>query len=287
MMGQAERYPEGSERFGSPAAGEDPYISMVIPAYNEDGRILPTLLSVMGYFGRAGLSHEVIVVDDGSQDETARLVRELSKRFPSIKVIRLPRNMGKGAAVRTGIRNATGHYIIYNDADGATPVLEIGRLLSAMEQGADVAIGSRALYSADTRVERRWGRLIAGRVFAFLVNLWVVPGVADTQCGFKMFRRDVAYRIFEVQQLDGFAFDVEVLRIASVLGYRVVEVPINWTHIRGSKVHMLWDSFRMVRDIFLVRYLVPRSLAAHSHPIRMFSRISPHENQAGPVSKRD
>ena len=237
-------------------------ISMVIPAYNEEERILPTLLSALEYFHRTGHSHEIIVVDDGSQDETASLVQQFRKRFPSITLIRLPHNMGKGAAVRTGIRNATGNFIIYNDADGSTPASEIERLLAAIEQGADVAIGSRALYCPETHVERNLGRAVAGRVFAALVNAWTVPGIADTQCGFKLFRHDVAKRIFDIQRLNGFAFDVEVLRIASVLGYRVAEVPVNWTHIGGSKVSVARDSLRMVYDVVRVRYIVPNSLGS-------------------------
>jgi dolichyl-phosphate beta-glucosyltransferase len=257
---QAGTYQEAVRRFEATKPSSDVNISMVIPAYNEERRLLPTLLSIIEYFYRCGFSHEVIVVDDGSNDETAELVRELGKRFHSIRLIRLPRNMGKGAAVRTGIRNATGQYVIYNDADGATPVGEIERLLAAIEHGADVAIGSRALYSPETHVERKLRRAVAGRIFAFLVNALVVPRLADTQCGFKMFRNHVAHRIFEFQQLDGFAFDIEVLRIAWLLGYHVVEVPINWTDIRGSKVNLLRDSYRMFRDIFRVRYLTPRSL---------------------------
>jgi dolichyl-phosphate beta-glucosyltransferase len=138
----------------------------------------------------------------------------------------------------------------------------MGRLLAAMEQGADVAIGSRALYSPETHIERKWGRAVIGRIFAFLVNAWVVPGIADTQCGFKMFRRDIAQRIFELQRLNGFAFDVEVLRIASLLDYRIIEVPINWTNIEGSKVRLFSDSLRMLRDVFWVRYLVTPSLGS-------------------------
>jgi dolichyl-phosphate beta-glucosyltransferase len=215
---------------------------------------------VLNYFHRTGFSHEVIIVDDGSRDRTVQLVRELGKRFSSIKLIRLPHNMGKGAAVRTGMRNATGRYIIFNDADGATPIMEIERLLTALEAGADIALGSRALYSPYTHVERQWRRAIVGRIFAFLVNMWAVPGIADTQCGFKMFRREVAHRIFEYQQLNGFAFDVEVLRIATVLGYRIVEIPINWTNIQGSKVRILHDAGRMFWDVLRVRYLVSNAL---------------------------
>jgi dolichyl-phosphate beta-glucosyltransferase len=152
------------------------------------------------------------------------------------------------------------------------------RLLTAMERGADVAIGSRALYSPDTRVERKWGRAVVGRIFAFLVNVWVVPGIADTQCGFKLFRRDVAHHIFELQQLEGFAFDVEVLRLAAVLGYRIVEVPVNWTNIRGSKVRIVRDACRMFWDVLRVRYLVPQSLGTMSQRIRS-TRFNPEACQ--------
>lgn len=262
IAGQAQHYGDAVRQYHAVVPEDAVRISMVIPAYNEEKRILPTLLSIQEYLQGRGYTFEVIVVDDGSQDDTARLVRELGRRFTTIKLIRLPRNMGKGAAVRTGMRNATGHFLMYNDADGATSILEIERLLAAMDRGADVAIGSRALYSTETHVERKLSRAVSGRVFAFLVNMLVVPGIADTQCGFKMFRRPVAQRIFELQQLDGFAFDVEVLRLASVLGYDIVEVPVNWTDMQGSKVSVLRDAWRMLRDMLLVRYLVPNSLAA-------------------------
>ncbi len=261
---QAESYPDAVRHFQTAAPTSEIDVSVVVPAYNEEGRILPTLLSIVEYFSASRLSYEVIVVDDGSVDGTTELVREVGRRFPAVSVIRLPRNMGKGAAVRTGMRSASGRFIVFNDADGATPISEVRRLLTSMDQGADIAIGSRALYSAETHVERRLGRAVAGRIFAFLVNAWVVPGIADTQCGFKMFRRHVARKIFEIQRLHGFAFDVEVLRIASVLGHRVVEVPINWTDMSGSKVNMIRDSLRMFRDICLVRYLVPTCLAGEN-----------------------
>jgi dolichyl-phosphate beta-glucosyltransferase len=224
---QGGTYRETARRFQVTRPRADVDVSMVIPAYNEETRLVRTLLSVMGYLDRRGFSHEIIVVDDGSDDATADIVREFSKRFETIRLIRLPRNMGKGAAVRTGIRNATGQYVMYNDADGATPVEQIEQLLAFMERGADVAIGSRALYSPETHVERKLRRAVAGRIFAFLVNALVVPRVVDTQCGFKMFRNHVARRIFEIQRLDGFAFDIEVLRIAWLLGYRIAEVPVD------------------------------------------------------------
>jgi dolichyl-phosphate beta-glucosyltransferase len=261
MAAQMDAHRNAVQHFWTTKPANAPDISMVIPAYNEEGRILPTLLSIVEYFSHCRRCYEVIVVDDGSWDRTTQLVQELARRFPSIKLIRLPRKMGKGAAVRTGIRNAIGRFIMYNDADGATPIAEIERLFAAIEHGADLAIGSRALHSPGTHVERRWGRAVVGRLFALIVNIWVVPNIADTQCGFKMFRRDIAQQIFEIQRLNGFAFDVEVLRIASVMGYRIAEVPINWTHVHGSKVNMLRDALCMLRDICLVRYLVPRWLA--------------------------
>jgi dolichyl-phosphate beta-glucosyltransferase len=235
-------------------------VSMVIPAYNEQTRLPKTLTAVMEYFSKTPRSHEVIVVDDGSSDETARLVREFSLRWPSIKLLRLPRNMGKGAAVRAGVLNSLGRFIVFNDADGATPPAMTERLLAALEEGADVAIGSRDAFADDRRVERTWRRALIGGVFSVLVNLWVVRGIRDTQCGFKMFRRHVAYDIFERQRIDGFAFDVEVLRLARVLRFNIVPVPIDWTEVPGSKVRIGRDACRMLWDILRVRYLVPESL---------------------------
>jgi dolichyl-phosphate beta-glucosyltransferase len=242
-----------------------PEVSVVIPAYNEAGRILPTLLSRLHHFASRRLSHEILVVDDGSRDATAALVREVARRLTSVRLICLPSNLGKGAAVRAGVRNATGELVLVEDADGATPIAEFESLRAAIDGGADLAIGSRQP-SEHTHVERRLKRWLMGRTFALLVNGWAVPGIADTQCGFKLFRSEVARRIFSLQRLNGFAFDVEALRIARVLGFRVSEVPINWADVAGSKVNLVRDSLRMLWDVFRVPALVRSSLQREAVP---------------------
>lgn len=247
------------QQFREAGVSAVPDVSVVIPAYNEASRILPTLFSRIHHFASRRLSHEIIVVDDGSRDTTAALVREVSRRLGSVRLICLPSNLGKGAAVRAGVRNATGELVLIEDADGATPIGEFESLRAAIEAGADIAIGSRQP-SEHTRVERRVKRWIMGRTFAFLVNSWAVPGLADTQCGFKLFRSEVARRIFALQSLDGFAFDVETLRLARMLDFEIAEVPINWADVAGSKVNLVRDSLRMLWDVLRIPSLVRRSL---------------------------
>jgi dolichyl-phosphate beta-glucosyltransferase len=241
-----------------------PQLSLVVPAYNEEKRILPTLLAIVDYLRNGTQRFEIIVVDDGSQDATAEVVRQLAQRVPQLSLLCLPKNCGKGAAVRAGMRSARGELVLFADADGATPIAEIERLLAALGEGADVAVGSRALWAQDVHVERTLKRAIVGRTFAFLVNWWVVPGVADTQCGFKLFRRAAAQQIFALQQLDGFAFDVELLKLAAALQLRVEEVAVNWADQPGSKVSIVSDSFRMLWDVLRIPYLRSVSRATGS-----------------------
>jgi dolichyl-phosphate beta-glucosyltransferase len=229
-----------------------PWLSVVVPAYNEARRIAPTLLSALLYLRERGAPFEILVVDDGSRDDTGRVVEELAAEHPEVRLLSLPHNMGKGAAVRAGARAAEGAWILVDDADGATPVVELERLVAAAARGADVAIGSRALAAPDVGVERRLVRAVTGRIFAFLVNALAVPGIADTQCGFKLFRRDAAAFVFGRQRLDGFAFDVELLYLARRGGYRIEEVPVNWMNVAGSKVG-LGPGLRAFADVLRVR----------------------------------
>jgi dolichyl-phosphate beta-glucosyltransferase len=236
------------------ANGGGPWLSVVVPAYNEARRIAPTLLSALLYLRERGAPFEILVVDDGSRDDTGRVVEEFATEHPEVRLLSLPRNTGKGAAVRAGARAAEGAWILVDDADGATPVVELERLVAAAARGADVAIGSRALAAPDVGVERRLVRAVTGRIFAFLVNALAVPGIADTQCGFKLFRRDAAAFVFGRQRLDGFAFDVELLYLARRGGYRIEEVPVNWMNVEGSKVG-LGPGLRAFADVARIRAL--------------------------------
>ena len=228
-------------------------LSIVIPAYNEEERLPRTLEETLAFLDQKGFEYEVIVVDDGSSDETAHLVQKFAVNSSRVRLLTYPRNRGKGYAVRLGVLNARGNFVLYADADGATPIEEIERLQDAVDQGTDVAIGSRAMYSKETQVKTVIHRKILGRVFNGVVNFVVVPGIADTQCGFKMFPRAVAQDIFSRQRSEGFSFDVEVLFLAGKLGYKITEVPINWTNIPGSKVNLVRDSILMLIDVFKFR----------------------------------
>lgn len=230
-----------------------PEYSVVIPAYNEEDRLEAPLLDTVRHLSRRATSFEVIVVDDGSRDGTARLVRDLQVRHPEVRLIRLPANRGKGFAVRTGVVNSAGEHVLFADADGSTPIQEVARLRERIDDGADVAIGSRAAEGSDVRVDARLHRKVIGRVFHAAVQVLTVGDFRDTQCGFKLLQGDVARDLFGRLRMDGFSFDVELLSMALWRGYDVVEVPVNWRHVPGSRVNLVTDSFRMLRDLFVIR----------------------------------
>jgi dolichyl-phosphate beta-glucosyltransferase len=230
-----------------------PEVSVIFPAYNEEARLEPTVASAAAYFARTGCAAELIVVDDGSRDGTGALVRRLADHVDALRLIRLPANRGKGYAVRAGVVNARGGRILFADADGATPIEELERLDAALDGGADVAIGSRAVAAAGVEVKARLHRRLMGRTFHLLVSALTVRGFSDTQCGFKLFRADVAQDLFSRMRMDGFSFDVEVLLMAQRRGYRVAEVPVNWAHVPGSRVNLVADSLKMAADLFVIR----------------------------------
>jgi dolichyl-phosphate beta-glucosyltransferase len=236
------------------ALAEKPWLSIVLPAYNEERRILPTLLSIGRYLENRRIPAEVLVIDNGSDDGTAHVVEATALHYSEIRLIRQGRRGGKGAAVRTGVLSSKGTWVLFADADGSTPIEEVERLLYEGARGADVAIGSRALKAPDVRVEWPLGRQLMGRLFAALVRWFAMPRIADTQCGFKLFRREVADWIFSRQVLERFGFDVEVLFLARHYNCEISEVPVNWTNVDGSKVGWLsgLDAFF---DIFRVRWI--------------------------------
>ena len=223
-------------------------LSIVIPAFNEEPRLGRTLESIRQAFADGIMFditlHQIIVADDGSTDATSRIAETFATVLP-VTVVRLPRNRGKGAAVRAGMRLITGEYGLIYDADGAAPITEVTKLLSAIRHHhADIAIGSRVLGRSEGIVTMRRYRRIIGRTYHALCSL-LVPGIQDTACGCKLFKRDVAQTLFRLQRIDRFSFDVEVLAIALRQGYKVVEVPLQWVAIPESKVRLVRDGLQM------------------------------------------
>lgn len=230
-----------------------PRWSVVIPAYNEAARLPRYLREVVAYFDGRGEPYEVLVVDDGSTDGTADGVRALAASCPALAVHSLPRNRGKGHAVRAGMLRARGDRRLMADADGATPIAEIERLEAAIEAGADLAVGSRALADPAVAVVARPHRRLAGAFFHVVSRAAGIADVVDTQCGFKLFRGPVAEDLFAALGTDGFGFDVELLLLARRRRYRVAEVPVNWADQAGSKVRVLIDGPRMLAQVIAAR----------------------------------
>jgi len=235
-----------------------PRLSVVIPAFNETIRLPPYLDEVVGFLEGRGEPYEVVVVDDGSTDATATAVEALAARHPAVRLLPFGRNRGKGAAVRAGMLAAAGAARLFTDADGATPIAELKRLEPALASGADIAIGSRVLLDPAVAVRTRRHRVAAGRVFNWLVARLGLRGVADSQCGFKLFTAAAAEALFGALETAGFGFDVELLLRAQAAGYRIVEVPVNWADQEGSKVGVLRSGPGMVMQILRARRRIGR-----------------------------
>ncbi len=229
-----------------------PFLSVVIPAYNEGSRIGGTLRSAIGYLGTQAYTWSVLVVDDGSTDDTARVVEEFAEADPRIELLSVSHG-GKGWAVRNGMLRSRGDHRFLCDADLSMPIEQVSRFLPPALDEYDIAIGSRELPGA-CRIGEPSRRHLMGRVFNGLVRLTVVPGISDTQCGFKCFRGPVAEGLFGSQLLSGFAFDVEMLFLARRRGLRIVEVPIDWHYRSLSRVRPFRDSFSMLMDVMKVRW---------------------------------
>lgn len=231
-----------------------PAFSLVLPAYNEAGRLPGYLAEVRPYLdARYPSAHEVIVVDDGSRDRLADCLAPLVAGWAAFRLLHHPVNRGKGAAVRTGILAARGELLLFADADGATPIGEERRLAEAIAQGADVAIGSRLAAGPGVRRQRQWFRELTGRAFAWLARRTLRLGVRDTQCGFKMFRREAGQRLFSLSAEPGFLFDLEILALAQRLGYRVAEVAVNWSEKPGGHFHPARQLPRVLAELWRIR----------------------------------
>lgn len=228
-------------------------LSIVIPAYDEQDRIEATLERTLAYVSERYPRSEVLVVDDGSRDETAARVEKLAERNDRLRCLRQPRNRGKGAAVRAGVLASRGEKVLFMDADLATPIEELEKLEPFLAEGYDVVIGSRGLAESDIRERQPFPRELMGRTFNVIVRTLLLGGFRDTQCGFKLFSRDAAHDLFGAQTLDGFSFDVEILLLAKERGYRIREVPVVWYHAPNSKVSPVTDASRMFVDLVRLR----------------------------------
>jgi dolichyl-phosphate beta-glucosyltransferase len=217
-------------------------LSVVIPAYNEASR-LPASLERLREFARTFPSMEVLVVDDGSRDATAEIAGNIGRSWepegPELRVLRNPGNRGKGWSVRHGMLEASGEWLLFSDADLSTPIDDVSVLLEKAQEGFDVVIGSRALRPDLVGVHQSLQRETAGKFFNLVMRLATGLPFRDTQCGFKLARRDAAREIFARQRIEGFGFDVEVLYLARKLGFRAAEVPVHWNNMAGTKVSML------------------------------------------------
>jgi glycosyltransferase involved in cell wall biosynthesis len=238
-------------------------LSIVIPAYNEAVRLGNTLMAVVNYLRQSWPDAEVIVVDDGSTDDTAALARQIFKDSGSLRtsVISYKSNLGKGRAVRLGLLAARGDIALFSDADLSTPITEAPKLIEPIVSGEyDLTFGSRALDRELIGVHQPWRREQGGRIFNLVVRLATGLPFWDTQCGFKAFRMSVCRPLVEAATVDRFGFDVELLYLAFRAGLRLKEVPVRWDHNEGSKVSVLSDSFRMLNEVGLIRQQARRGV---------------------------
>lgn len=231
-------------------------LSIVIPAYNEERRIGKTLDEIKDYLDAKGLTYEVIAVCDGSTDRTRKIVRSSAlAESGQLKLLKNRQSRGKGYAVERGMRVADGELVMFTDADLSTPICEVDKLMEAIRGGADIAVGSRSIYTSQVAKRQPFYRQTMGKTFNFIIRFILREKIKDTQCGFKMFKRDVAEVLFKEIRVRGFAFDAELLFLAKKKGFKVKEIGVKWENSPESKVHPVISSLEMLRDVIKVRFI--------------------------------
>jgi len=233
----------------------DIFLSVIIPAYNEGKRLGKTLDRIDKFFSGRGYKYEVIVMDDGSGDNTIDVASNsvLAKRS-ILQVFSNGENKGKGFSIREGFRKASGKFVLFTDADLSTPIEELEKLERAIHNGADIAIGSRSMKDSQVKVRQPLYRVMMGKTFNLFVQSIVISGMIDTQCGFKLFKKRCIEEILPDLMVDRFAFDVEMLYVARKKGYSIAEVPVVWNNFKESKVSPFRDSIKMFLDLFYIRF---------------------------------
>jgi glycosyltransferase involved in cell wall biosynthesis len=234
-----------------------PELSIIIPAYNEEKRLSRTLARIRDYFASTRTHAEeieIVVVDDGSTDGTVRIVQEGMREMTCLRLVSNGTNRGKGYSVRRGMLEARGTMVLFTDADLSSPIEESEKLLTAIQAGNDVAIGSRAMDRSLIKVHQSRLREIAGMIFNGFVRLFTGLPFQDTQCGFKAFRRERSRIVFEQQRVERFGFDPEILFLAQRHGLRSVEVPVRWAHDEATRVRVVHDSLQMFGDLLFIRW---------------------------------
>lgn len=230
-----------------------PYLSLIIPAYNEEARIVSTLNSVRDYLAATFDSWNIVGVDDGSTDNTLSIMRQWAVENEGLRIVSYKPNVGKGYAVRQGVFAADGEFIAFSDADLSAPIEELAKLFNAVRKGYDIAIGSRAVKGASIPIHQPFYRELGGKGLNLIIQALAVPGIYDTQCGFKLFRGDVAREIFSRCFVNKWGFDVEVLYLARRLGYSIAEIGVKWSHAEGSKIKPFPAALGIIRDLVRIR----------------------------------
>ena len=249
-----------------------PQYSIVIPAYNEAARIMGALEAVLACIRQRGWNAEVVVVDDGSRDKTAEIVQAFAANAPELRMLQNPGNRGKGYSVRNGVLHSLGEVVMFTDADLSAPIEEADGLLAAIAGGADIAIGSRWLERTRQSIRQPLYRQFFGRCFNVVTHAVMGLPYADTQCGFKAFTRAAAQTVFQLQTIERWGFDPEILFIALKRGYRVVEVTVSWAHDERTRMSYLKDGMKMLEEIAVIRWNALRG--RYTKPVEHIHRAS-------------